>query len=1177
MVALDEVTGQMKWAYGPMVAANEEEAKMRFENAPAAGLMMVFAGYILDNIEGDTHVDTEYGIMAFESATGRIKWRTPICRFQPGKFAAGFAMRYRNRIRSFASPPTYHQGTVYYCTNAGAIAALDALSGQIKWLFRYPYYHTIHDATRGWGNDGSSRSGYASRLPTPAPWYNQRPLVRDEQVYFTPVASPFLMCVNRRDGKILWSHHKAGQDAAYMVGTNRKGELVMVYAGRGDSRLPAVVLLDPKTGRRLNMKYDKRRRHWSASSMVDLIRIETHPILVHLSAPDIYFQLRHGMKPLKHLGMNTSHFTVGARPFMTTDNQLYVTSFLHLGYPYYGDRQHITQVDMNKRQVVEQTDYYSPSLRARAFEWLYGGSRTHLPKELEKYKKLPRKDKSTKARIEWLAKCCADEIPQNRHKPFRSFSRVTFNRFGVPFELRFGTSTVEMIYDRPAVEAALATKSGPRTDFARAELAVADSRLQDAAGLLKKCLLSVSSENRDFRAFVKQLLYRVHKRLARSAIRAGQPQIEIEHVLGMSRTVSTLSAEMETLFALADAYGRGKQYDKTAWSLRSLISVYGHREYPVAPVAVGDTRQAVEVAGRILNKAEKYADNPMLGAEMTRSVSLMRDGLPLYFSAVSPLDKPLTVRAGDLAAAGLVRLQEKAPDFAEKFENVAEKELSTASPEEQLHRLWEFPATKAAGAVLDSLFEASNAMEPADARKRRWHLADAARVARLSVPEKYRPLIEAPPPPPPEKPFELPLELTEHDLSEEESINWLALEREGDRAIHPELAFLGGRVRKRFDNKFLVVCYNLGTGKRVWRHERIRLKGKGEEAGFSRAFVHGDIVVTHGLSDVLAFDLETGKLKWRFRTPFSFQIDHAVKNGDLLVLASATETIALYLPTESPVGEVVWQVKEHGEPYSKPYFSGNRLVSVRRIPFNVTVRYRATGKLIGRLDIPDLSEQKKHPLVANGPDGLPISHDGATLVVSDGWYYITIDTDRLRTVWKRLIDESDPSQVPPIRLTLKDGYLLVLKQDYDVKSLWMLDSRTGRVLWRTHPKKRRPRPLYETVIHGDKIYGIMPHSGQGYYFAAIDCKTGKELFQHAVEGYNSVPEVRIMPRVFGSHLVARVRDRQDFEVNVLDMKTGKPVAKHSRKGAGKFGEHGRVSVTCQNGNIMFLAVKKLDL
>ncbi|MFO7899240.1 MAG: PQQ-binding-like beta-propeller repeat protein, partial [Planctomycetota bacterium] len=80
LVALDEVTGQLRWAYGPMVASTADEARMRFLVAPAGGPRTVFAPYILDNIQGETHTDTEYGLIAFDSASGRIRWRRELCR-----------------------------------------------------------------------------------------------------------------------------------------------------------------------------------------------------------------------------------------------------------------------------------------------------------------------------------------------------------------------------------------------------------------------------------------------------------------------------------------------------------------------------------------------------------------------------------------------------------------------------------------------------------------------------------------------------------------------------------------------------------------------------------------------------------------------------------------------------------------------------------------------------------------------------------------------------------------------------------------------------------------------------------------------------------------------------------------------------------------------------------------
>jgi outer membrane protein assembly factor BamB len=282
LVALDEVTGQLRWAYGPMVAANPEQAKMRFETAPTGGPRTVYAGYVLDNIEGETHTDSEYGVIAFDSATGRVHWRQQICRLQPGKFSGGFAEQRRNRIRSFISPPLYHQGTVYYNTNAGAIVALDALSGRIKWLMRYPYYLSVHDATRQFGRGGGpvkyTRIYFTPQ--NPMLWFNQRPLLIGERLYLTPVDSPLLFCLNRRTGQVVWSRsrgiprrsgrHKGRNDNAstgYLLGPLQTGNLALVYSRRSDP----VQVIDPKTGAEL----------WHSPRMFEP---DTQPVM-NLSAP----------------------------------------------------------------------------------------------------------------------------------------------------------------------------------------------------------------------------------------------------------------------------------------------------------------------------------------------------------------------------------------------------------------------------------------------------------------------------------------------------------------------------------------------------------------------------------------------------------------------------------------------------------------------------------------------------------------------------------------------------------------------------------------------------------------------------------------------------------------------------------------------------------------------------
>jgi len=1161
LVALDEVTGQLRWAYGPVAASTEEEARMRFEAAPAGGPRTVYAGYVLDNIEGETHTDTEYGLIAFDSASGRVRWRTPLCRLQPGKFAGGFVERRRNRIRSFTSPPLYHEGTVYCTTNAGATAALDSRSGRIKWLARYPYYEGVHDATRKFGTNMYPIHGGTEpvRPHTPMFWFNQRPLLVDETLYVLSVDSPFLLALDRRSGRVRWSTVKAyGPAMAYFLGPMSTGELVVVYSGRDDKRVfgwgqPSVApvhLLDPATGKTV----------WTAP---DLILPESRPVMRHYY---YYTEL--------WFGMNERWFETAARPFLTADDRLYVPSWTDVSiywrpgcYVF-----HLAGLSLKERKILDRRRYYAGATLAHA-HWMITEA---VPRELQKQNSVAAKDKSTHAIMDACKEVMADRVPENEHGPFMPASRITFERYGTPFELRLSARTISVAYDRAAVRQVVEKRTDPEADFARAELAVSDGRLDEAAALLKKCGGAISSEDLDARAAIHQQLFQIHQELARRSIRAARTEEEVEHGLGMSRTAGTLAEEIASFFALSEAYERRGDSAGAARCLRSVIATYRDQEVPVAVSTEPDA--LLGVAGAVMDQARGFVNREFYSEEMTRSLSLLKKGLPLYFSTVSPLPKTLTVRAGELAADRLARVARKSPELARALEEAASRELEGRPPEEQLHRLWEFPGTGAAQKILDALFVAAETMEEVPRRRRLWRLADAARVCGLKVPDAQRARVFSPDSPEVSVPLAVPFADRKLDFADAESTARLVLERKDDRSRHANLLFLGGRVRRRLDNKFLLTCVDLETAKVRWETADLRLKGRGEEPGFFEAFVHGDLVVVHGLYDVLAFAVADGALRWRYAVPFDFEIKEVAQSGDLLVLSGQAETLALYVPTSSAAGEVVWQEKETGDVYIPPYFRGETLVSVRKLPFNLTVRFRGTGKLVGRLALPDLSLHEKHPLLENGPEELPAARDGDLLVVTDGWYYIAVDVRRMAIRWKRPIDQNDITREPAMRLFLKGEYLAVLKEDYDQKAIYMLSSRTGEVLWSTKPKdSNSPRPMHSIVMDGERAFGLMPHPGQGFYFVGLDCRTGRRLFAEAREGFQGAPKAALRPGLFGAHAVVEVEDRQEFELDVLDLKSGRGVHALKLKGVGPFGVHGRVSSSVQNGRLILLSKATLGL
>jgi outer membrane protein assembly factor BamB len=105
-------------------------------------------------------------------------------------------------------------GVVYHTTNCGIIAAIDALSGEERWLMRYPVVSAIHDATVP-----------ADKAGLGVLWNNRPPLIYGRRMYVTPVDSNRLYCLDIDTGRVIWSRGKGHTDA--LSGMTRRGELIL--------------------------------------------------------------------------------------------------------------------------------------------------------------------------------------------------------------------------------------------------------------------------------------------------------------------------------------------------------------------------------------------------------------------------------------------------------------------------------------------------------------------------------------------------------------------------------------------------------------------------------------------------------------------------------------------------------------------------------------------------------------------------------------------------------------------------------------------------------------------------------------------------------------------------------------------------------------------------------------
>lgn len=210
LVALDAVTGQVRWTAGAITSAAEIDRNTRYLTAPAPGPNVVYAPFVQEDIEGQAHLTSVVGVRCFDSQTGRVIWSRTICHRTPPKFSTSAFVR---RIRIYGTQPTVAGGVVYYATNAGVVAALDALSGSILWVTRYPHAPDIHDLLKKHG-------------PL---WFSRPPLLLDGRLFVTPVDSGRLMCLDPETGQVNWS--RAWRDAQTLVGVDGQRDLVVTGSG----------------------------------------------------------------------------------------------------------------------------------------------------------------------------------------------------------------------------------------------------------------------------------------------------------------------------------------------------------------------------------------------------------------------------------------------------------------------------------------------------------------------------------------------------------------------------------------------------------------------------------------------------------------------------------------------------------------------------------------------------------------------------------------------------------------------------------------------------------------------------------------------------------------------------------------------------------------------------------
>lgn len=185
-----------------------------FEGSPVADAQNVYVG-ITDRIEM-----TAAYVACLDARNGATRWIRYICEANANANfdafgSAGFEISHR--LLTLDGP------SLYYQTNLGAVAAMDATNGSIRWLATYPWQR------RGGGNAGRERD------LNPA-------IVHDGLVIVAPDDSPSIYAFDAATGRVAWKTEPVGEQAklTHLLGVAR-GRLI----ASGDQ----VLWYDAKTGK----------------------------------------------------------------------------------------------------------------------------------------------------------------------------------------------------------------------------------------------------------------------------------------------------------------------------------------------------------------------------------------------------------------------------------------------------------------------------------------------------------------------------------------------------------------------------------------------------------------------------------------------------------------------------------------------------------------------------------------------------------------------------------------------------------------------------------------------------------------------------------------------------------------------------------------------------------------
>lgn len=228
LAAVALADGNLVWEIGRGKGAQEALKTAKFLSAPTyhEGRLYVLS-----------RAGLHYRSLCVDAGTGALVWETtlgpvPTTTGESGTWQAAYTTEL---LTERGTPPAVANGRVFFATNAGLIAALDAATGQPIWAHRYD------SSISGQATDTTMRS-VADRaywlISVRRPLRMQNPLVvAGGRVLALPCDSDSLLSISETDGRLLWQKPREDQECLSYAPGDR-----VVLTG------PDIVVLQATTG-----------------------------------------------------------------------------------------------------------------------------------------------------------------------------------------------------------------------------------------------------------------------------------------------------------------------------------------------------------------------------------------------------------------------------------------------------------------------------------------------------------------------------------------------------------------------------------------------------------------------------------------------------------------------------------------------------------------------------------------------------------------------------------------------------------------------------------------------------------------------------------------------------------------------------------------------------------------